>query len=111
MSLAGLLVQDVTIITPGASVNRYGDDAKDWATATSTPTKGWVARRSQREVNGNREAEVSEWVLYLDTSSTITGADRVEWQSQTFEVDGPPIHAWTPRGEHHIEVALRMVDG
>lgn len=111
MSLAGLLVHDVTIVTPGSTVGRYGDAVKDWATATETATKGWVARRSQDEVNGHREAQVSEWVLYVTADVALSGADRVVWGAYTFEVDGPPVRAWTPRGEHHVEVPLRYVSG
>ena len=111
MTLTALLVHDVTIITPGTTTGRYGDAVKDWTTATSTPAKGWVARTGQQEVNDGREAQVSEWKCFLPADAAVTGHDRVTWDGITFEVDGPPVPAWTPRGEHHIEVPLRVVDG
>lgn len=111
MTFTSLLVHDVTLIAPGTGAGRYGDAVKDWTTATEVDTKGWVARTGQNEVNGDREAQVSEWVLFLHPEETITGAYRVRWSGLTFEVDGPPMPAWTPRGEHHIEVPLRVVTG
>lgn len=111
MSLTALLVHDVTVVVPGAATSRYGDAIKDWATATRTSMKGWVARTATSEVHGDREAQVSEWKLYLPAGTVIDGGDRVEWQGTTFEVEGPPTHAWTPRGEHHLEVPLRVAAG
>lgn len=111
MTLTSLLVHDVTILTPGYDTNRYGDEEKDWTEATSATVKGWVSQRSGIEDRDHREAQASEWVLFLHTSATITGFDRVTWAGITFEVDGPILPAWSPRGEHHQEVPLRVVAG
>lgn len=111
MSLSGLLVHDITILRPGTVEDRYHNAAKDWAGATSTNVKGWISRTSSGEVNGEREAEVSGWIVYLPVGTDIVGGDRVTWNGTTFEVDGPPNHAWRPQGEHHIEAQLRVVQG
>lgn len=111
MTLAGLLVHDVTILTPTDEANRYGGTDKRWDTATESTVKGWVAQQSRSEVTDGREAQVSGWVLYLDPDATVTGRDRVVWEGTTFEVDGPPNPAWSPRGLHHYEVPLRVVAG
>jgi hypothetical protein len=111
VSIQALLVHDVVIVTAATTTGRYGDAVKDWDGATRTTVKGWLARKNQQEVNGTREAEVYDSVLFLAADATITGADRVEWQGGTYEVAGPPNQAWTPRGEHHLEVPLRRVDG
>lgn len=111
MSLTTLLAHDVTILTPGTTANRYGDSTPNWATATSVASKAWVSQRSSVEDLDHREAQVSGWVVFLPEDTAITGRDRVVWGSVTFEVDGPPNRAWTPRGEHHVEANLRVVDG
>lgn len=111
MTLASLLVHDVTITTPGYDTNRYGDEEKDWTEATTTTVKGWVSQRSGIEDRDHREAQASDWVLFLHAGTTITALDRVTWSGITFEVDGPPNPAWSPRGEHHLEVPLRVVVG
>lgn len=111
MSFSGLLVHDIDIVTPAQTTDRYGDTVKDWAGATRTSTRGWISQRASSEVLGRREAGVTEWVLFIDADTPLTQFDRVEWDGLTFDVDGPPHPAWTPRGEHHVEAGLRIVAG
>lgn len=111
MSLTSLLIHDVTIITPIDVENRYGGTDRSWEGATEVEVKGWISQRSTSEVIVGREAQISEWVLFLHPDATITGLDRVRWNATTFEAAGEPLPAWTPRGQHHIEVPLRLVDG
>lgn len=111
MSLTRLLVHSVTIRRAGSSTDRYGATVKDWATATDAVVDGWVAQTSALEVTDTREAQVSSWTLYVPEGTDLLGGDRVLWDGITFEVDGPPNRAWTPRGEHHVEARLKLVEG
>ena len=111
MTLASLLVHDVTILTAATTTNRYSDAEKDWDNATSATVKGWVSQRTQLEDHDQREAQVSDWILFLHPDATISGANRVQWEGITFEVEGPANPAWSPRGVHHLEVPLRVVTG
>lgn len=115
MTLTSLLVHDVTILTAASTTDRYNNTVKDWGNATERDVRGWVSQRSQLEDHDQREAQVSDWILYLDAGDPITGANRVRWNDPasavTFEVEGPPNPAWSPRGEHHVEIPLRVVTG
>jgi head-tail adaptor len=111
MSLAGLMVHDVTIVTANVTESRYGDDLKEWVAARRVETKGWVSQRDATEILGDREAQLSDWIVYLPVGTTISAADRVEWEGTTFEVVGVPNRAWTPRGPHHLEARLSVVTG
>lgn len=112
MSLQSLMVRDVTVVHPGTTVDRYGNVSKDWETATRKSTKGWMARLSADEVLGDREALVSGMSLTIaDLKVAVEGGDRVEVGGETYEVDGPPLQAWSPQGPHHLEVTLRRVEG
>lgn len=111
MSFEALLVHDVTILTATSSESRYGDTEKNWTDPTESTVKGWVSQRSQLEDHDQREAQVSDWVLFLHPDATISGANRVRWEGITFEVEGPVNPAWSPRGVHHLEVPLRVVTG
>lgn len=112
MTLVSLLIHDVTIVSPALVANRYGGMEKDWDNATDVTTKGWVAQRSTtEEIGGGREAQVSEWVCFLHPDETVEAADRISWGDITFEVAGTVNPAWSPRGEHHLEVPLRVVTG
>lgn len=116
MTLTSLLVHDVTVLTAGSTTDRYGATVKDWGNATERDVRGWVSQREALEDRTDgREAQIQGWILYLPAGDAITGHNRVRWNDPTpavtFEVDGPPDPAWSPRGEHHIEVRLRVVDG
>ena len=112
MSLTGLLVHDITIVRAGSTTDRYGATEKDWDNPTETEVKGWLTQASGTEDRSDgREAQVGSWLLYLPVDTDIVGGDRVTWGSTTFEVDGPPQRAWTPRGEHHVEARLLVVAG
>lgn len=111
MSLAGLLVRDVTRLRAAEVTDPYGSTVKDWGNATSITGKGWLAQRSRSEDLVNREAQISDWHLTVFPDFDVVGGDRVVVDGQTFEVDGPPWPAWTPRGLHHRELSLTVVEG
>lgn len=111
MGLTSLLVHDVTILRPGTTTDDNGFTVKNWSSPTETTVKGWVSQQGSSEDRDGREAQVSTWTLFLHADTVVAGGDRVEWGSTTFEVDGAPQRAWTPRGEHHVEVPLRVVNG
>lgn len=109
MPFTGLLVHDVVIVNPGVTEDRYHNEVKDWDSASRTDERAWVSQRGSSEVLGDRETQITPWVIFLEPDSAITSGARVEWSGHTFEVDGEPNHAWAPRGAHHIEAPLREV--
>lgn len=112
-SLADFFVRDVRVISPAIVTDRYGNESKSWADASSRAVRGWLSWRSEREGedHSNREAQISECSLLLPAGDSITPADRVLISGQTFEVQGPIRRPWTPAGEHHVRVPLRAVEG
>lgn len=111
MGYEQLLIQDVTIIRPGDRTDAYNNSLPDWNDTTTSSTKGWLHRTASDEVFGNRDAQVSDWVLFLPVATDIRATDRVTVEGSTFEVHGPPNVLHTKRGAHHIEAALRAVTG
>lgn len=109
MSLARLMVHDVTVVHAATTNDEYGTPQKNWATATRVETKGWITQVRSDEVTPDRETQTADWVAFLPLETDVDGFDRLEWGSLTYEVDGPPLRAWTPRGEHHVEARLRVV--
>lgn len=119
MSYASTLVHDITIVRPGTTTDRYGNVTKDWTTATRRTVKGWVSQQGSignpatlEDLKG-REAQVSNWILYLLPDEDVNGFDRIEWEGITFEAEGPINPAWSPRlkRRHHIEIQLKVVEG
>ena len=111
MSLQGLLVHDVTILRATTTTDRYENVVVSWSSPTETGVKGWITQRNRSEDNDQRSAEISDWVLFAPADTDIVAGDRVQWGGVTYEVDGPPLRAYTPRGEHHVEAGLRVVVG
>ena len=112
MSLETLLSTDsVTIRTPGSTTTAYGDSVPDWASVTDTATTGWIHQRTADERLGYRDAELSDWVLFLRVTETVTAQDRVVYGALVLEVAGPITTAHTPACAHHLEVPLRLVEG
>lgn len=104
-------IHDIKIRRPGTTTGRGSDVVKDWSAATDTPAKGWVAQRSTDDLRDVRTGDVSDFVLQCAATVDVRPGDRVVWGSLVFDVEGRPLEAYTPRGEHHTEVALRLVEG
>ena len=111
MSFATLLVQPVDVITPGARTDAYGDTTIDWTTATESATNGWLAQLSSIEDLDGRDGTSSTLTLSLPADTVIDAQCRVRIAGRVYEVDNEPLRAWTPRGVHHIECQLKVVDG
>ena len=111
MSLTGLLARPATILRAVTAEDRYGNTVLDWSDPASTPVRGWLAQSSGTEDRDRRDAAVSTWVFVMPAGTDVTALDRVHIDPVTYELAGPPNEAWTPRGPHHIEATLRLVEG
>lgn len=111
MSLASLMVRTVTVIHASTRVDAYGDNQPKWDTAAESTTSGWLAQQSSIENRDGRNATSSSLVLYLPAGTVITARDRVRIDGTTYELVSEPLSAWTPRGEHHLEVFVNLVTG
>lgn len=111
MSLQSLMVRTVDIIHAGARTDAYGDSQPNWSTASETTTNGWLAQQTSIEDRDGRNATSSTLVLFLPADSAITARDRVRIDGIVYELVSAPLSAWTPRGEHHLEVFVQLVTG
>ena len=114
MSLATLMVRAVDILAPGWRTDGYGDEIQDdWTNPITVSVSGWVAWSSSFEVLDGRDAVATNLSLTLPAGTVITAMNRVrlDGQDDLYELDGEPMSAWTPRGEHHIECMLKRVLG
>lgn len=104
------LPHSVTWQQPGSRTDGYGTAAADWTDPTETTIAGYMQPLSGQENTDGRDAQVGDWVLYT-LEQAVSGADRIVWAGDTYEVIGPPARFDTPRGFHHIEARLRIVEG
>lgn len=109
MSFLGLLVHDVYIVTADESTDDYGNTVYDWgALATRTTSKAWITQTATNEDRADRQTPAAQWVCFLPAGTAVNYRNRIEWVDNAFEVDGLPLSAWTPQGEHHLQVPLRF---
>lgn len=108
----------VTVVRATTGTDQYGNDTRDWATATRT-TVAQVAVLPTTQVEdaaGNRIALSTGWRVFTapGTDVDLQATDRVEWNGITLEVIGEVArwpHPIRPGAVHHVEADLRRVTG
>lgn len=113
MSIDGFYTLPVTVLRATAGTPKYGNTTLDWTSPTSTATYGWLAQRGSTEpvATGRSSIVITDQVLFLPSDTDVTERDRIEVDGRTYAVTGIPVRARTPQGVHHLEVALRAVEG
>jgi hypothetical protein len=102
----------VTLVAPPApTVDPVtGNESVDWATATRTSVAGSVQPLSSSESTADEQVTITRWRLFCPPVP-MTAEYRVEWDGDSFEVDGE-VGVWKRRGtSHHVEAVLRRVEG
>lgn len=111
MSIDRFFVRDIQIVEPSSSTDRYGSSALTYP-AYGRDVKGWLSQTGTAEPQQNaRDPLVTDLVLFLPAGTAITGYSRVIIDDATYTVEGHPHEAWSPSGEHHLEVRLQEVTG
>jgi hypothetical protein len=111
MGFSTLLWKDVTILTPGAAVDRYNNTISDWTSSSSRVVKAWAAQTNSFDNEDHRAATVATLHATFNSSAALTANERVVIDGKTYEVVGEPNYAPTPRGVHHIEADLQACIG
>lgn len=108
MSYESLLTQtcDVSHYSEGAA-DAYGNPVKTWNTVyPSEPCR--LVPSGGREITVDKQVVVSNWLIHLGSTVVITERDRIEIDSETYEV----ILVQNRSGaaaKHHVEAALMKV--
>lgn len=105
-------VRTVTVTNPAVVAGPGSSTELDYDAGTTTTLRGWLHQLTEDELqSATRDAAIATHVLRVPTSAPITARSRVTVDGRPYDVIGPPGEAWTPRGEHHLRVSLRSVDG
>lgn len=109
MTLRSLLTQTVTVKhRSDGAVDRFNNPSDVFDAGTVYRAR--LEQATGDEQMTDRSVQTSDWLLFLPPEAVIGGRDRVEADGSTFEVVGPPVVQRTPRGAHHIEARLTLVD-
>lgn len=109
-----LYTETVVVIRAALVVDRYGNEVRDWSSATRTTVRRVsVQPDSSTEGIGDRPVIVTGWRLTTRTGVDIDVAsgDRVEHAGRLREVDGDVARYVLGGVHHHTEVRLREVSG
>jgi len=100
----------LTRIRPGSRTDSHGNTLADWTTATSLTFAGWVEQQQATEDDEHRDA-LTTGLRLITNELDLTGYDRIAWNGDTYDIDGPPAAVATPAGTHHLEVRLVHTEG
>lgn len=106
-----LLPHTVTVTTPGTVTDAYGQPSASWTTGTATRTlRGYVQPLKGDEYTNGRQAVTYTHRLF--SNEPVEASERVTWQGQVFEVDGPSLRWDLPSGAtNHYVTPLRVTEG
>lgn len=109
MSLRRLLTQQATIRRRvDGPDDGYGNPQPVWEDAGVLPA--FVQPLSGSEVESGADTQTTAYRGFLPPFSDVDGTARLVVDGVTYEVVGPPLRHRTPRGDHHVEVRLEVVE-
>lgn len=105
-----MILRDQVVRRRAALVSSgYGNQAPDWPNATSVTYPAEVQPISSTEDVVDQDRTVTRWRLFLDSAADVVATDRIEWDGNTYQVDGD-VERWKRRGIlHHLEAVLLKV--
>ncbi|WP_199553193.1 hypothetical protein [Streptomyces sp. N35] len=115
-----LLPHTVTVVTPHAGTDGYGNTVFDYGDeAERTTVSAWLQQDQRAQVAAQGADPLKQKWLMVTNHTPIHRRARIEWASSptgplVFELDGQPnpnFHPFRQGAVHHTELALTIVDG
>lgn len=101
---------EITVIRDSQTIPDSDEEGNATSSAPETQTvPAWVQQQSTTEVKVGPDTVTSNWRVFLPPEVEIEALDRIVWLEKVYEVVGVPDILFTPRGAHHIEANLRLV--
>jgi SPP1 family predicted phage head-tail adaptor len=90
--------------------DRYGVETVSWTTGSTI--NAWVQQDPRgREYLQGRETIMADWLILLPVDTDVDAYDRISYDGMTLEVISKPPPAPTPRGDNHLELHARLLEG
>jgi hypothetical protein len=108
-----MLPHTVTLVRPATATDNYGNTTYDYGVAaTRTSITAWLQQDKRSEPISDGRDPLIQWWLLITNHEDICGRDRIEHDSTTYDVEGPPEKVYTPSQLfHHTEATLKAVAG
>jgi hypothetical protein len=107
--LQNLLADSVVRRRAPLVASGYGNQARDWAAATSTTYAARVSVVSSTEDVVEQPRTLTRWKCTVGADADLAATDRIEWDGATYDIDGDVERHKGLRGVHHQTVILMRV--
>lgn len=88
----------------------YGNQARNWAAATSTDFLVHWSAQSVSEVVGDEPRTVTRGRIFGGPDLDLEATDRVLFDGDTYEVDGQVMRSYQRGQLHHVRAMLRRIE-
>lgn len=101
----------ITVLRATEKPSDYGNTTElDWTNPTRTDVDGCsVQPASSDEFTIDRDTFITRLVVYTPSDVDVRASDRVEWQSETYDIDGDVLR-WEFGALAHVVINIRRSD-
>lgn len=107
---ASLLIHSFQRIRPTTATDAHNTTTRTYSGSGTAMTGRFQQDKATETFQEGRTPQVRNWTLFTNESD-ITTFDRILFGTLTFDVDAPPAPKYDGVGFHHLEVALKLVEG
>lgn len=112
MSLTSLLTETIRRHRYPVVDDEYGNPVLDYTNPSTVTLRGRLEQTSASEEIVDRDTRISDWRIFLHPTADVAALDRIQdADGRLFDVVGTPQPQRAPRGLHHLQVQLRLVEG
>lgn len=90
--------ETVEVLRAGLTDDGYGNQVRDWSSATTTPYEGCAVAQGTKggEVLADRNAIVSDLIVFMPPDTDVLATDRLRVRTRVYEVVGEPFDWQSP---------------
>jgi hypothetical protein len=104
-----ILYDSITVQRAPLVSGSYGNQARNWAAATSAAFLVHWSAQSVTEVVGDEARTITRGKILGNPDLDLEAADRVVFAGETYEVDGDVMRSYRRGQLHHVRAFLKRI--
>lgn len=97
------------VATEPSGESVFGDPEYDEQAGVEVPA--FVTPLDATEIEINRDVRLNRYSVVFEPDAAVDGLTEIEWRGKRYAVQGEPRVFSSYRGEHHLEVEIRGIEG